>query len=296
MTRVPVTVTPLHKHHGKHGGLIALGLLVTSGAVVWLTEPRGTDERSVATTTPVQSPAASVAPPVDRGPPITSEPVITATPKHTRVTAIGFATFDERRTQHVGAPVHGWLQKTRASSLGRKVKQGEVLGVVYSADVYFATVDLLTEVRDFTNQELLDRQRIRLLRLGMPRSTLARIEKTRQPQAMLPIVARASGMVVAEQALERQFLDPRSGEELFTISDPHRVWVFVEVPDADVPRVNVGAAAKLSIDGLPSALAAKVGYVFRRSDGGTRTVRFDVTSPRPIVANARVSAEIELAR
>jgi membrane fusion protein, copper/silver efflux system len=286
-------VKPLPKHHGQHGGLMALGLLVTSGVVVWTSQP-GTPSKVAS-----EPPANIHAPPQSALPAATIEttpnkPVI-ATPLPARVTASGFVSFDERRTTHVAAPVAGLLEKKRATSLGRRIRQGETLATIYSPEVYLTTAKLLGDLRVFRSQESVDRERFALLRWGMPRPTLARIEQNAKPQLALPIVARTPGIVVAEQGEQRGMIDPSSRLELFTITDPAYTWVFVELMDADAARARTGMPAKLTVDGIERPIAAKVAYVYRRSEEGKRTVRFDVYSPRVILKpNTPVKAEVQL--
>ena len=288
----PVTVSPLHKHHGQHGGLIALGLLVVSIVVVWSTH----SQRSAPAPAPpiVAPPAgASVA---EVSPPL--EPVATAVVGERSfrgpVIATGFATYDEHRTARIAVPVHGWLQKVRASSTGRRVRPGETLAVIYSPEVFLASADLIAQVREFESQEPLDRARARLLRWGMQRHILERIERTQKPEAGLPLVARVGGTVVTEQGEPGQFVEP-SGSEYFTITDPANVWVYVELPDADAERARVGTPARLTVEGVARPVTTKVAYVWRRSENGMRTVRFDVHSPRAAIQpSAVVKAEVQL--
>jgi membrane fusion protein, copper/silver efflux system len=287
-------VKPLPKHHGQHGGLIAVGLLVTAGIVVWGTQPG----------TPIQvaseAPATIHAPPASALPAATIEPTATklvATPLPTRVIANGFVSFDERRTMHVGVPVAGLLEKARASSLGRRIRQGETLGTIYSPEVYLTSVNLIADLRTFRSQEAVDRGRFQLLRWGMPRPVLAGIEHNTKPALALPLVARTSGIVVAEQGAQRTMIDPSSGLELFTITEPAYTWVLVELADADAVRTRVGTPAKLTVEGIARPIAAKVAYIYRRSEDGMRTVRFEIHSPRVILKpSARVTAELELPR
>lgn len=287
-------VKPLPKHHGHHGGLVALGVLVTSGIVVWATQPR--TRNTVASEPPasIHAPLPSPLPAatIEAAP---AKPVVT-TALPTRVTASGFVSFDERRTTHVNVPVAGLLEKKRATSLGRQIRQGETLATIYSPAVYLTTVNLLGELRTFRSQEAVDRGRFQLLRWGMPRPTLARIEQNMKPQLALPIVARTSGVVVAEQGDLRRMIDPSSGLELFTITDPAYTWVFVELMDADAARTRAGMPAKLTVEGIQRPIAAKVSYVYRQSEEGKRIVRFDVYSPRVILKpSALVTAELQLA-
>jgi hypothetical protein len=309
VTSRSIMLTPLKPHHGPHGGLLALTVLVGGIAVVWTSHPgrpgshrdrrtpqsasqrrAATEGRAVAASVPDRTPPASIVPDPDRK-------TVAVDPRalRTAVTASGVVAFDETRTSRISAPVAGWLRKTRASSVGRRIQPGESLGVLYSAEVLVATADLADQVRAFRSQELLDTERWRLARWGMPASNLARIEKTLAPEAALPLVARIPGIVVAEQGGARQFVDSSSGRDLFTITDPSYVWVYVDLADADAARVRVGTPAKLRIEGVARPVTANLAYMFRRSNEGMRTVRFDLHSPSvAIVPNAAVTAELAL--
>jgi membrane fusion protein, copper/silver efflux system len=278
-------LTSLPKHRGQHGGLIAVLVLVSTSVVVWTTQrpPPAPHEQPVATaiSSSAQRPAATVAPP--------DQTVATITPviREGAVTGTGVVAFDETRTSHVVVPVSGWFEKKRAHSVGRYVRQFEPLGVVYSVEVYAATADLIKQVQTFESQELVNAARVKLLRWGMPKPMLDQIEQRMTPQAGLPIVSRVAGTVVAEQGTRTGFVEPG---ELFTVTDPSHVMVFVEVPEA--AQLRVGMPAKLMIDGVKRPLAAKVSYVFRRADEGLRTVRFDVRAK--LEPGAKVDAVIQL--
>lgn len=312
----PATVSPLHKHHGQHGGLLALGVLASATAVVWATSPREPAHPHAATTTSDLGPAAQrAAPPKaavaavahdpERTPPAQLErdpairtAVVGERDFAPRITASGFASYDEQRTTHLGAPVAGWMQKTRASSLGRNVKQGETLAVIYSPEVYLASIDLIKEVANFHSQEDLNRVRYQLLRWGMPRAMLDRIEQTQKPTGILPLVVRYPGVVVAEQGERGQLVEPYGGREYFTVTPGAFAWAFVDVAEADASRVKVGTKAQLTIQGVRKPLLTPVSYVWRRGEDGMRKVRFDIYNPgmRPITPNAWVKAELTLER
>jgi Holliday junction resolvase-like predicted endonuclease len=292
-------LTSLPKHRGQHGGLIAVGVLVATSAVVYTTSPKDPEpapkqETSEVIRSSVQRPAASVAKTPEAVAPALIPPTKAAVPAdRTRATGTGYVTYDETRTSHVAVPVSGWLVKKRPASVGRAVRQFEPLATVYSVEVYMATVDLLEQVREFRSQEQLNQARIKLLRWGMPKPTLDQIEHTMKPQAALPIVSRVAGIVVSEAGMPRGFVEP---SELFIVTDPTNVMVFVEVPDAEAALLAVGMPAKITVEGVEKTINAKVSYIFRRSEDGKRTVRFDVHSYLKLKPGSKADAVISLKR
>lgn len=120
-------VTPLKKHPGQNGALVAMVTLALTTTIVLATRPH---KAAVPVDTPARAialPAASVEPVVERvAPPEPGCPRI--------VTATGTTTYDEKLTNHVGPPVAGWLVKTRAKSLGRRVQSAPAPAACMSTD------------------------------------------------------------------------------------------------------------------------------------------------------------------
>ena len=287
-------ITPLKKQPGHHG-LIAVLMLAATTVVVWTARPRTTRLTTAIKPTiqRITSPGAAMTTP-DRVPAVEQPTKPVVVDDRSPLIATGFTSYDETRTAHVGVPVAGWMRKTRASSLGRSVRAGETVAIIYSPEVYLTTASVVEQVRDFHGQESLDADRYRLLRWGMQRPTLARIEKTLTPQAALPLVARVPGIVVAEAGAPAQLVEP--GLELFTITDPTYSWVFVDVPDAVAARLAVGTPALVAIEGNERPVTAKVAYVYRYSEDGMRKARFEIHGSRPVKPGLAVKAEFRLAK
>jgi multidrug efflux pump subunit AcrA (membrane-fusion protein) len=274
-------VTPLKKHPGQHGGLLALALLAATTIVVWTAHPR----RS---TPPVEKPKPQISATM------TPEPVELSTrppvelPR--QVSASGPISYDESRTAHVNAPVAGWLH---AHPHGRTVRAGETIGVIHSVEVYLATQELIAQLRDFRSQALLDDVRMRLYRWGMRREMIMRIEQTMKPQAALPLIARVSGTVVAEPKRDTPLVEA-SGDDLVTITDPSYAWLYVEIPADQAERARIGMTARVTIEGIARPVRAPIGYISRRVSEGKRTVRFDLHTANlsmPPTAQAKVDLE-----
>jgi Cu(I)/Ag(I) efflux system membrane fusion protein len=270
-----------------------VGLLASATALLLWTRPGSDPPRAT-------GPAVAAVPPArEEAAPIRLEPgaatAVVAEREMLRViSARGAVTFHEDRTHHVRSPVAGILVKTRASSLGRQIRAGETLGVVYSLEVYFATVDLLSQLRDFTGQELLDRERLRLLRWGMRQQQITRIEQAMRPAAALPLIARETGTVVVERGGARLLIDPWS-DVVMTITDPTYASIYVSVPAADAELLAVGRPTRVTLANQAKPMTAPIGYISRAVTSGMKTVRVDL-HPVRLAMPPQVDATIELAR
>jgi len=290
-------ITELKKHPGSHGGLIAISLLAATTVAVVTSRPRASSPPTAsepASQRAAPSPGIAAAATPRPTPPV-EPPKTVAVDDDAPLIAMGTTDYDDTRTSHVGVPVYGLLKKTHPRSLGRTVRSGDTLGIVYSPDVYLTSASVVEQVRNYRGQAAIDADRWRLLRWGMLPATLLRIEQTLAPQAALPLLARVTGTVVAETGSPLQVVGASPGLDVFTITDPAYAWVFVDVPDAAAGRLAVGTPAKLTIDGVARPITTKVAHVYRYVDEGMRKVRFDVHSPWPIIkANLPVTAEFQL--
>jgi membrane fusion protein, copper/silver efflux system len=213
-----------------------------------------------------------------------------------KMRTVGIVTVDETRTAHVHSRVRGWIEGFHVQYVGQRVKKGEALVSLYSQDVYAAELELASLAKSsIKSPELLEAGRKRLGLWEVPPSIIRKVEETGEPQRTFPIVAPRSGVVIAKQAFDGQFIDPSL--ELYTITDLSRVWVSADVYEADVSDVRIGSEAKLTIEGIAEPLTAKVAFLAPTIDERTRTrkARFELRNPSAsLMPGAFVTVEMEL--
>ena len=213
-----------------------------------------------------------------------------------KMRTVGVVTVDETRTAHVHSRVRGWIEGFHVQYVGQKVMKGEALVSLYSQDVYAAELELASLAKSsIKSPELLEAARKRLGLWEVPPSIIRKVEETGEPQRTFPIVAPRSGVVIAKQAFDGQFIDPSL--ELYTISDLSRVWVSADVYEADVSDVRIGSEAKLTIEGTAEPLTAKVAFLAPTIAERTRTrkARFELRNTNAtMMPGAFVTVEMEL--
>ncbi len=211
-----------------------------------------------------------------------------------RVRTVGLVVLDETRTAHVHPKVRGWIDGISVNFVGQRVEAGDVLCTIYSQEVYAAESELLAVLGQ--GGPLLQAARRRLALWDVPKSEIARLERSGEARRTFPLLAPRAGTVVAKQALQGMYVD--ASLELYTLSDLTRLWVLADVYDADVPFVTEGARARLRIQGLSAPIDTTVAFLYPTLDEATRTrkARFelDITTAR-LLPGAFVDVELELA-
>ncbi len=228
------------------------------------------------------------------------------------IAVTGRVAFDDLRVTHVFSPVTGRITRVLAQP-GQKVRKGSPLVAILSPDVGSAFSDLLKAHADLvsSDSELRRQQEIvgahagsqRDLEAAQDAAARARAEYERARQRASLLHQGSVGSVTQEVTL-RSFLEGEvisravnpgaevqgqysggSPPELFTIGDIDRVWVQADVPQAEVPRVRLGAAARVRVVAYPDRVfEGKVDYVSPALDPVLRTARIRLALENPDAA------------
>lgn len=209
------------------------------------------------------------------------------------VRTVGFVTADESRIRQAEARSGGWVRFLHVGATGRYVSAGEPLLVLESPEQLAAQQEYAAawrsrqrlgpaapaEVRE-NLEAVLTAARARLELLGFPKSMLADLERSGQPQPLVPVLSPASGYVTMKDVYEGRRVEP--GMVLFTIADLSRIWVEARVFESEIGGVSVGQPARLSLPFDPEFRGeASVTQVVPEVDAMTRTltVRLAVANP-----------------
>jgi Cu(I)/Ag(I) efflux system membrane fusion protein len=199
------------------------------------------------------------------------------------IRTVGVVGVDETKTSHVHAKVKGFVEGVSADYVGKKVKRGEALCVIFSQQVVAAQLEYLALFRarkatraalgedGLSGDSIMDAAKQRLALWDVPASVLTRLEATGEPSRSFGISAPRGGTVVARQAYVGAYVE--QGTELFTISDLSRLWVQIDLYEADVTAVPVGTEVALTIEGVGGPIRAPITFLAPTIDESTRTLR-----------------------
>jgi Cu(I)/Ag(I) efflux system membrane fusion protein len=239
---------------------------------------------------PAGAPAASAHPraPVELDPSrLSSIGVRTEKPRTETIArpirAVATIVPDEARVSHVHTRVAGWIEQLHVSTTGQSVRAGQALAGIFSQELLAAQNEYLAARRLAAQgpaSAVGQGARARLGVLGMTEAEIRAIESSGEARRLVTITAPRGGAVVHRGVNVGTAVDPST--ELLTIADLSRVWVLAEIPEHDIPNVEVGTLATLSFpaSGKP-AVEAKVEFLYPTLSERTRTlrVRFAIANP-----------------
>lgn len=207
--------------------------------------------------------------------------VVRKMPLVREIRAVGRVTLDETRVSDVSLKYEAWVGDLRADFVGKHVEKGEILFGVYSPQLYAAQREyLVTLDRSGRDSDLLAAARQRLDFWDVSDEFVTALRQRGEPLKYVPIRSPRTGTVVEKNVVEGTA--HRAGMTLMRIADLSSVWVEAEVYDSELPLVEEGMAAEISLPYLLGArFESEVEYVYPYLSEDSRTGRIRLTLPNP---------------
>jgi len=209
------------------------------------------------------------------------------------IRAAGTVTYDETRQVEVNTRIDGWIRELYADYTGRVVKRGEPLFTLYSPDLIAEQNDYLLALRgrsklavsdpgglaDYSDR-LAAAARERLLRLEMTDAEIDEVARAGRAAETVTFRSPATGVIVEKVALRGMRV--MAGQMLYRLADLSTVWVEAEVYETDLPMVQTGMRASISLAGYPDrTFLGRISYVYPLVTQETRTVRARIVLGNP---------------
>lgn len=192
-----------------------------------------------------------------------------------RVDTVGSVDFDPHRMTVIEARAEGWLAQLSVHAEGEQVQRGQVLATLDSPVLGAARQEYRLALAS-KDEALIAAARARLERLGLSEPAP---QKTGNP-ALVPLTAPVSGVVTRIDVHAGARVGPKM--PLMQIADLSRVWVTVEVPEAQLAWIRAGRPAEVRLPALPGEVfETPIDYVFPQVDPATRTGRVRLILDNP---------------
>lgn len=212
-----------------------------------------------------------------------------------KIRTVGRIEYDERRLATVNTKFEGWIERLYADYAGKYVRKGEVLAEIYSPELLATQQEFLNLLRWRASAQkggpwaedlardtevMLQAARERLRLWDMSEDQIQELERTGRPIRTIKIISPATGYVVQKMAVLGMRAMP--GEKLFDLADLSTVWILAEVYEHDLPYIQLGMPAKVTLSYLPgSDLSSRIDYIYPSLSPETRTTKVRLTLNNP---------------
>ncbi|MEI6866176.1 efflux RND transporter periplasmic adaptor subunit [Flavicella sp.] len=162
----------------------------------------------------------------------------------------GKVKVDERLMYSQAIHFSGRIEKLYINFTGEKVKKGQKIASVYSAELVTAQKELFEVLKDeLTNPTLVKAARNKLKQWKFTNIQIAALEKSGKIQTEVDILSDYSGYVIMRMVSEGDYFN--EGQILFKITDLSKVWVLFEAYENDLPWIKVGDQFEIELKSLP---------------------------------------------
>jgi Cu(I)/Ag(I) efflux system membrane fusion protein len=192
--------------------------------------------------------------------------------------------MDERRVAQVTSKVGGFVERLYVDFTGRSVRQGQPLYTLYSPDLVAAQEELLAAARlpaggstpipglPSGEADLLAAAERRLRLWDVSQSQIEQILARGTAERALAFYSPVTGTVLEKQIVRGQAIQP--GQSLYTIADLSKVWVEMDLREADAGAVQPGAQAEVEFAAYPGRpVTGRVAFVAPTLESGSRALR-----------------------
>jgi RND family efflux transporter MFP subunit len=207
------------------------------------------------------------------------------------IRTVGSLGYDQERMVSVTTKYPGFIEKTYVNYIGQPVRKGEPLFEVYAPELVQTEQELLAALRYAQRLEsapadtrdratgLIEAARQRLAYWDVSPQQIAKLEETGDVFRTLQVLAPASGVIMLRMpGLEGMATQP--GMELLHIADLSNLWLTVEVFDNQLPWIDVGSTATVSLSYFPGVTyRGRVRYIEPEVSEKTRTLQLTLDVP-----------------
>ncbi len=229
---------------------------------------------------------------------------VTRGPLRRVIRTVGVIDYDETTLGDVTTKFKGWIEKLDVNATGQLVMRGDPLFQIYSPELYSAQVEYLLATSSPTNatpsdEEIRTSALTKLKFYDISDEQIAELERTRQPQKTLRILAPQDGFVIEKNVVEGQMVD--SGMKIYRLADLGLVWVQADIYEQDLAYLKLGQEATVTLSFLPDReFRGRVTYIYPNVDEKTRTARVRMEFHNPgyylkpgMFATVKVVSELE---
>lgn len=207
------------------------------------------------------------------------------------IRTVGRITYDETRVRSISPKIGGWVERQYVNFTGQVVDKGAPLLEIYSPELVSTQEEYLLALRyqrrllhsDIADAVAGSKSLVRAAETRLrywditPAQIRALRERGHLTRTMI-LHAPFRGIILAKHVLEGGYVRP--GQTLYQIADLSTVWVYADVYEYEVPWLQPGAEATMTLAYQPGKIyRGRIVYVYPYLKNETRTLQVRMEFP-----------------
>jgi Cu(I)/Ag(I) efflux system membrane fusion protein len=170
----------------------------------------------------------------------------------------------------------GRIEQLNVNSVGEEVRKGQLLGTIYSPEIYAAQQEFITAASLKEAQpELYKAVRTKLKLWKFTEAQINEIETTGRVKVNFPMYANVSGTISEKLVAQGEVV--KQGQPLFKIANLNTVWANFDVYEQQMNRFKKGQEISVITAAYPAKeFKSTIAFVHPVLDAATRTVKLRV--------------------
>lgn len=213
------------------------------------------------------------------------------------INSLGSVAYDTREEATIASKLSGRIEKLYIRYRYQQVEKGQKIMEIYSPEILTAEQNYIFLLQnDPTNSSLIEAAKQRLVLLGMEEQQIKQITQSKTPLLTIAVFSKYSGHVheagnnkmntatsgmkdiaaLTEELPLKEGMYVKKGETVFTIYNPNKAWVLLNIFGGDQAFVKTGNEVAITPETAPtSSFTGKINFIepFFRKDAKTLTAR-----------------------
>lgn len=175
--------------------------------------------------------------------------VVERRPLTHEIRAVGKVQYNETTLAVINSRVDGYIERLYVDFTGVDVQPGDHLVDLYSPDLLVAQQELLIALENRASTNLVESARIKLLRWGLTQAQVDDLTQHRKISERVTLFSPSRGTVTEKMAVQKGMV--KAGEMLFRLANLDSVWLYFDVYESELGRVQYGQLVHLTTEAHP---------------------------------------------
>ncbi|MBI5799282.1 MAG: efflux RND transporter periplasmic adaptor subunit [Verrucomicrobia bacterium] len=165
------------------------------------------------------------------------------------IRAVGKVQYNETTLAVINSRVDGYIERLYVDFTGVDVQPGDHLVDLYSPDLIVAQQELLIALENRASTNLVASARLKLLRWGLTQAQVDDLTQHRKISERVTLFSPSRGTVTEKMAVQKGMV--KAGEMLFRLANLDSVWLYLDVYESELGRVQYGQLVDLTTEAHP---------------------------------------------